>query len=96
MRIAELSTPELRQGHSNSQPPSQSHQLLISQIESSIKQIENLSPEKLSPDTVSADLRQFSTNPPNPTWIESKGTPLSAVAVEGEQEPEKVELEIKE
>ncbi|KAM1346009.1 hypothetical protein FF1_035320 [Malus domestica] len=65
MRIAELSTPELRQGHADSQPqhqpPSQSHQLLISQIESSIKQIENLSPEKLSPDTVSADLRRFST-----------------------------------
>ncbi|KAM1031573.1 hypothetical protein ACFX2C_035342 [Malus domestica] len=65
MRIAELSTPELRRGHADSQPqhqpPSQSHQLLISQIESSIKQIENLSPEKLSPDTVSADLRRFST-----------------------------------
>ncbi|CAB4321418.1 unnamed protein product [Prunus armeniaca] len=63
MRIAELSTPELRQGHAHSQSHShsQSHQHLLSQIESSIKQTENLSPDQFPPDTISADLSRFST-----------------------------------
>ncbi|KAK9944507.1 hypothetical protein M0R45_010071 [Rubus argutus] len=57
MRIAEISTPEIRQSHNDSQSQSQLHQHLISQIESSIKQTENLSPGKLVPDTISGDIR---------------------------------------
>ncbi|XP_050364192.1 TPR repeat-containing protein ZIP4 [Argentina anserina] len=58
MRIAEISTPELRQSHNNSRSPSQPHHHLISQIESSIKQTESLSPENLIPDSISGDLRR--------------------------------------
>ncbi|KAL6209063.1 hypothetical protein ACLB2K_020006 [Fragaria x ananassa] len=61
MRIAEISTPELRQSHNDSPSQPQPHQHLISQIESSVNQTESLSPENLIPDTISADLRRALT-----------------------------------
>ncbi|KAL6217856.1 hypothetical protein ACLB2K_011073 [Fragaria x ananassa] len=61
MRIAEISTPELRQSHNDSASQPQPHQHLISQIESSVNQTESLSPENLIPDTISADLRRALT-----------------------------------
>lgn len=57
MRIAEISSPEHRQGHHDSQPQQQHHHL-VSQIESSIKQAENLLPENPLPGTISEDLRK--------------------------------------
>ncbi|XP_050204599.1 TPR repeat-containing protein ZIP4 [Mercurialis annua] len=71
MRIAEISSPELRQS-SQTCPPSPNnhnhnhHLLLLSQIDSSIKQIESLSSinnnnNKHLPETVSTNLRQTLT-----------------------------------
>lgn len=62
MRIAEISSPEHRQNHHDSQSQQHHHfHHLVSQIESSIKQAENLSLEKPLPDTISVDLRRSLT-----------------------------------
>ncbi|XP_062081375.1 TPR repeat-containing protein ZIP4 [Humulus lupulus] len=64
MRIDEISTQDLGQKHHESPSPSTSsspshHQIILSQIEASINQAENLSPEKPLPTTISDDLRRF-------------------------------------
>ncbi|XP_060676382.1 TPR repeat-containing protein ZIP4-like isoform X2 [Ziziphus jujuba] len=59
MKIAEISSPDHRQGHHDSQFQQQHHLHLVSQIESSIKQAENLSPGKPLPVTISDDLRKY-------------------------------------
>uniref|UniRef100_A0A803PFL9 Protein ZIP4 homolog n=1 Tax=Cannabis sativa TaxID=3483 RepID=A0A803PFL9_CANSA len=62
MRIDEISTQELGQNHCESPSPSPSlsqHQIVLSQIEASINQAENLSPEKPLSITISDDLRRF-------------------------------------
>ncbi|PON65927.1 Meiosis specific protein Spo22/ZIP4/TEX [Trema orientale] len=67
MRIDEISTQELgHKLHHDSQPKPQSqsqhhYHHLLSQIESSISQAENLSPEKPLPTTISDDLRRSLT-----------------------------------
>lgn len=72
MRIDETSTPDLRQNHHESQSELH-HNLLLSQIESSIKQAENQSPEKPLPDSISDDLRrnlnQLSQSAPFPDSV---------------------------
>ncbi|XVF72345.1 hypothetical protein PTKIN_Ptkin12aG0114000 [Pterospermum kingtungense] len=60
MRIAEISTPELRQSSHGSQSPchrQQNH--LLSQIESKIKQTESHPPSTTLPDSLPSDLRQL-------------------------------------
>lgn len=59
MRIAEISSPDLRQPNQDSQTR---QQLCLSQIESLIKKIENLSSENSLPETISSDLRQTLTH----------------------------------
>lgn len=60
MRIAEISTPELRQPSQNPQSPShRQHNHLLSQIESKIKQTESHPPATTLPDSLPSDLRQL-------------------------------------
>ena len=58
MRIDEISSQDLRQSHHESQLPQNQHDLLLSKIESSIKQAENPPPGKPLPTTISEDLRK--------------------------------------
>ncbi|XP_027156276.1 TPR repeat-containing protein ZIP4-like [Coffea eugenioides] len=54
MRIAEISSPELRRSHDQESGP---HSHTLSQIESSIKQLELHSPSTILPEALSSDLR---------------------------------------
>ncbi|KAI4354097.1 hypothetical protein L6164_002996 [Bauhinia variegata] len=55
MRIAEISTPERRPIHQETQDQ---HHHFLSLIEASVKQLERHSPEKPLPETITADLQQ--------------------------------------
>lgn len=59
MRIAEISSQEFQ--HSSQQLSSPSHDQLLSQIESAVKQVENLnlSPNETFPNTISGELRRY-------------------------------------
>ncbi|KAL3531026.1 hypothetical protein ACH5RR_010348 [Cinchona calisaya] len=59
MRIAEISSPELRPSHNQESAGPHSH--ILSQIESSIKQLELHSPTPVLPETISSDLRRALT-----------------------------------
>ncbi|XVE72648.1 hypothetical protein DITRI_Ditri11bG0054900 [Diplodiscus trichospermus] len=63
MRIAEISTPELRQPPHDPQSPSHhQHNHLLSQIESKVRQTETHPPATPLPDSLPSDLRHFLTH----------------------------------